>query len=168
MTPLIEHPHFNQHFIPQGWARITTGDVIVGDQLLICTPQKYQFAPCVKKDGKNIDTMSSGTCRVESKEGLFRYKSVVIREITSNEKLFLNIMETNLPEFIQLTQSFEGTIAKDTRIFKLSLSSKGFLNDDVLAPSPQLKTIIENAAMDVFHVNPVFFNKTTEFYIKVD
>lgn len=163
---LIENPKFDANKIPRGWERVLTGEIIEGDQLLVGHQHDSNFMPCVKSDGTNIATMSSGSWRVEGIDDLVAYKAVIIREVTSKEVMFLNTMKTKLPSFININQNTRGTIAKGTSIYDISLSSNGFLCNNELRPSALLIELIEKTSESIFNIKPVFCHENTEFYIK--
>jgi hypothetical protein len=166
MPELIEHPQFDVNLIPDGWERITTGGVLDRDRLLFVSSSGSKFIPCVRSDGTYIPTMSSGSCRIKDSEKLAPYKSVVIREITPKDELFLKTLKIKLPSFILITQNTDETIAKNTYSFTATLSTMWSHDDMELKPSARLISLIENISVAVFNVKPVFCHDKSEFFIK--
>ncbi len=161
---LIENPAFNEKLIPADWIRVTEGDALEGDMILIAEP-KPQFMPWCSRDGVNFATKRSGTIRVNDE--LVPFKTVLIREVLSVKSIFLLKIKAKLPNFIEVREVTEGTTAKDTILFELRLNAQGYLSHDVFRPLPALIDAIQSVGSDTFKATVSFNNVKTMFWVIV-
>ena len=87
---LLEHPQFEDNMIPNGWARVTEGNALPGDKILVRCSDGYMFAPWCENDGADCIQSSGGTTRVDGE--MKAYRSVVVREINSNPNHSLKLV----------------------------------------------------------------------------
>jgi len=161
---IVEHPKLNEITIPEGWERLTSGDAMDGDMILV--NPSFEFMPWVKNDGVDVVNKRGGSAWMDGHEGLVAYKPVVIRKTMTSEELFVVTINNKLPDYIKVTQSTEGVCAKDTSLFDISLSTDGFLRNDVFKPAKALVTLIEGTCLEIFNIEPGFNITQTVFWIQ--